>query len=319
LNGSVLGRQVVVVGDVITDIIVMPQAPVASGSDTPAQIRVIGGGQAANTAAWLAWLGAPVTLVASVGDDEFGRARLAELAGLGVRCAVPRCPLEPTGTAIVLVHGENRTMITQRGANRRLAAQDVDAALAEALDCAHLHLSGYPLLDAASRGAGLRALAAARERGMTVSVDAASERPLREAGPAAFLSWVDGVDLLVANLDEAAVLAGGQPATPATPAGLALALTSTARNVVVKLGAAGAVWAVADGAAGGTGSVVTAAAAPPVRMVDPTGAGDAFAAGLLAAWLAGAGVRAALERGNRLGALAVSAMGARPAAGGNRS
>jgi ribokinase len=308
-------RRIVVVGDVITDIVAMLASPLAGGSDTPAEIRVTGGGQAANTAAWLAWQGEPVTLVASVGDDEPGRVWLAELTGLGVHCATRRQRHEPTGTAIVLVRGESRTMITQRGANLRLAAEDIDAALAGAPGCRHLHLSGYLLLDAASRGAGLRALAVARERGLTVSVDAASAGPLRDAGGAAFLSWVRGADLLLANVDEAAVLSGGRPAEPAA---LALALTVAARNVVVKLGAAGAVWAVADAAAGGTGSVVTSAA-PPARMVDPTGAGDAFAAGLLAAWLAGAGVRAALERGNRLGALAVSTMGARPAAGGDGS
>ena len=56
-------------------------------------------------------------------------------------------------------------MITDRGANLLLDPADVDAALAAAPDARHLHLSGYTLLDAGSRGAGLRALAAAREQG----------------------------------------------------------------------------------------------------------------------------------------------------------
>lgn len=146
--------RIVVVGDIVTDVVAMLSGPLAAGSDTPAGIRVTGGGQAANTAAWLAWRGHPVTLVGAVGADDAGRSRLAELTGLGVRCAVRRYPDDPTGTVIVLAGDGERTMITERGANLRLAPDDVAAALAEAPDAAHLHLSAYTLLDA---GRGRRA------------------------------------------------------------------------------------------------------------------------------------------------------------------
>ena len=79
---------IVVVGDLVTDVVAaLDGAPVA-GTDTGARIRFAGGGQGANTAAWLAAEHAPVTLVAAVGDDEPGRARVAELAAAGVHCAV---------------------------------------------------------------------------------------------------------------------------------------------------------------------------------------------------------------------------------------
>ncbi len=182
--------------------------PLATGSDTAAGIRFSGGGQAANTAAWLAGQGAAVTLVAAVGDDETGRERVAELTRIGVDCAVERHEGYPTGTVIVLTHDGERTMVSQRGANLRLTAAHVDAALAAAPDAGHLHLSAYTLLDVGSRGAGLRALATARARGLTVSVDAASAAPLRRVG-GAFLTWVRDVDLLLVNTDEATVLAGG--------------------------------------------------------------------------------------------------------------
>ena len=192
-------------------------------------------------------------------------------------------------------------MITERGANLRLAPADVDAALAAAPDAGHLHLSAYTLLDAGSRGAGRRALAAARERGLTTSVDAASAQPLRQVGPAAFLTWVRGVDLLLANADEAAVLAG-----PGSPGTWARALTGVARHAVVKRGADGSVWAE-------RGGPVTESAARRVPVVDVTGAGDAFAAGLLAAWVTGSSPAEALDQAGELGAVAVSAVGARPA------
>ncbi|TNH26266.1 ribokinase [Micromonospora orduensis] len=292
--------RVVVVGDVLTDVVAVLAGPLAAGSDTTAEISLGGGGQAANTAAWVAAQGVPVTLVGAVGDDEAGRDRVAELDRAGVDCAVQRVADVPTGTVIVLAGDDERTMVTQRGANLRLSAEHVDQALAALPDAGHLHLSAYTLLDAGSRDAGLRALAAARERGLTTSVDAASAAPLRRVGAAAFLAWVRDVDLLLVNADEATVLAGGLD-----PAAQGRALSATARRVVVKRGAAGAVWV-------DRGSVVSVAAARRVAVVDVTGAGDAFAAGLLTAWLGGATPAAAMGRATDLGALAVSTVGARP-------
>ncbi|GGM26908.1 carbohydrate kinase family protein [Micromonospora yangpuensis] len=292
--------RVLVVGDVVTDVVAMLAGPVAPGSDTPAAIRMTGGGQAANTAAWLAAQGVPVTLVAAVGADDAGRDRTGELTRGGVVCAVESHRDAATGTVIVLAGADERTMVTERGANLLLSPGHVERAVAAAPDARHLHLSGYPLLDAASRPAGLRALAVARERGLTTSVDAASAAPLRQVGAEAFLTWVRDVDLLLVNADEATALAGGTE-----PAAQARTLSGWVRRVVVKRGAAGALWADRD-------VTVDGPAAPQVPVVDVTGAGDAFAAGLLAAWLTGEPVPAALERAGALGAAAVGTPGARP-------
>ncbi|CAA9466816.1 MAG: hypothetical protein AVDCRST_MAG13-109, partial [uncultured Solirubrobacteraceae bacterium] len=64
---------VVVLGDVMLDVVAVARAPLARASDTPAQVSLSGGGAGANVAAWLAWAGAPVALVARVGDDTAGR------------------------------------------------------------------------------------------------------------------------------------------------------------------------------------------------------------------------------------------------------
>nr|WP_205808835.1 PfkB family carbohydrate kinase [Micromonospora sp. HNM0581] len=290
-----------VVGDVVTDVVAVLSGPLAPGSDTPAAIRSTGGGQAANTASWLAAQGVPVTLVGAVGDDDAGRDRVAELVAAGVDCVVQRVAGSATGTVIVLTAGNERTMITERGANARLRPDHVDAALADAPDATHLHLSGYALLDADSRPAGRRALAGAREHGLTTSVDAASAAPLRAVGPATFLNWVRDVDLLLVNVDEATVLAGAME-----PAAQGRALAAVARRVVVKCGGAGAVWADRN-------ATVVTSSARRVAVRDVTGAGDAFAAGLLRAWLAGATCDAALARAAGLGAAAVAQVGARPA------
>jgi sugar/nucleoside kinase (ribokinase family) len=290
---------VIVVGDLVTDVLVVHDGPIATGSDTTAAITVGGGGQAANTAAWLARAGCPVTLVAAVGDDPAGRDRVAELAAVGVHCAVHAHRGAVTGSVVVLAGPRERTMITDRGASGLLDPAHVVAAISGAA-AAHLHLSGYPLLHEGSRRAGLAALTAASEQGLTTSVDAASAAPLRSMGAEDFLALVREADLLLANADEAEVLAG-----PGTAAEQAARLTAHVGNVVVKRGAAGATWAQRDGQ-------IWTATAPAVPVRDPTGAGDAFAAGLLAAWCSGAGPRAALAAGAALGAEAVAKIGARP-------
>ncbi|MEU4241449.1 PfkB family carbohydrate kinase [Actinoplanes sp. NPDC026619] len=289
---------IVVVGDLVTDVLVEHSGPIQIGSDTNASITVRGGGQAANTAAWLARAGQAVTLVAAVGDDPAGRDRVAELVAAGVRCAVRAHAGAPTGSVVVLAGPEERTMITDRGASLLLDPAAVVDAI-EASQARHLHLSGYPLLHEGSRAAGLAALTAASERGITTSVDAASAAPLRSVGASAFLAWVRGTDLLLCNADEAEVLAG-----PGEPAEQAARLTAGVRHVVVKQGAAGAWWA-GDGP-------VRRGRSERVPMKDPTGAGDAFAAGLIASWCSGGTPEAALAAGAALGAEAVSQIGARP-------
>lgn len=298
-----MNQPVVVVGDLVTDVLAVLSGPLVTGSDVAARIRLTGGGQAANTAAWLARGGSPVTLVATVGEDAAGSDRVAELSAAGVDCAVRAVPGVPTGTLVVLADAGERTMATDRGAADQLRPADVERALSRRPDAGHVHVSGYALLGEGSRAAGRHALAAARDRGLTTSVDAASTAPLRRAG-ASFLEWVSGVDLLFANAGEAAALAGASD--PAAAAGIVRARTGA--SVVVKLGPAGALWV-------GSPPVVRVPA-EPAPVADPTGAGDAFAAGLLPAWLRGAGAAAALRSGVHLGAAAVTVPGARPSATG---
>jgi sugar/nucleoside kinase (ribokinase family) len=280
---------VVVVGDLMVDVVARMAAPLAVGSDTPAQVRSRPGGAGANVAAWLAVAGATVTLVARAGKDDAGRGAVARLAGHGVTPAVAVDPTLPTGTCVVLVApGGERSMLPDAGANAALAPADLpDGAFARG---AHLHLTGYPLLrDGPPRVAALEALRRARAAGMTVSLDPSSAAPLEAFGPHRFLALAGEVDLLLPNRDEALTLAG-----TADPR----ALRAHAREVVVTLGAEGAVWTDGDAAAD-----APATATGPVA--DTTGAGDAFTAGFLAAWLRGAPPRDALVAANALAARAI--------------
>ncbi|MQA31975.1 carbohydrate kinase family protein [Modestobacter roseus] len=259
---------VVVVGDVCTDVVVLLAGAAAPGSDRPARISNAGGGAAANVAAHLAGLGTPVLLAGCTGDDPAGRALAAELSAAGVGLALRTVPGAATGTVISLVEPDGeRSMLADRGANLALHPDDVPTPGAGG----HLHLSGYTLLDPRPRAAGLAALAAARAAGCTVSIDPASTGPLRGYGVERWLADTAGATLLLPNAAEACLLAG-----TSDPVAAARLLAGRHEVVVVSLGADGALWAAGD--------VLVHRPAHPATVVDTTGAGDAFAAGVLAAW-----------------------------------
>jgi sugar/nucleoside kinase (ribokinase family) len=311
-NTAAAATLIVCVGDLMTDVVAVTSAPTNTGSDTPSQVAVTGGGAAANTAAWLAETGHPVALVARAGDDTRGRAAVDQLHSAGVDVRVRLDPGRSTGACVVIVSFDGqRSMFPDPGANAALSPDDLPGDLIgpdrpPGAGRAHLHLSGYSLLNTGSRPAALAALERAAAAGLTISVDPASAGPLQRTGPTRVLEWVAGVDLLLANEDEACLLAGVQDPMVA---GALLADSGAAGQVVVKLGSAGAAW-FGEGAQWAVTTAVLAA------TIDTTGAGDCFAAGFLPAWLAAgrdpASAGAALAAGCQLAARVVTRAGARP-------
>jgi sugar/nucleoside kinase (ribokinase family) len=279
--------RVVVVGDAGLDVLATASTLPVPGGDARAVIGIRPGGAGANTAAWLAALGADPVLISRVGTDRAAGQVRDALAAAGVRTVLAADPDAPTCTVIVLVDGTGqRTMLADRGAAGRLGPADIDPA---ALDGArHLHVSGYVLLDGSSRPGGLAALAAARDRGLTTSVDPQAAQ-LLEPG---FLDLLDGVDLVLPSAGELAALGGAE------------AVLGAVRAVAVTAGPGGATWVDRSG--------LWNVPAEPVRTVDTTGAGDAFDAGLLAAWVGGATPLEALRAGVAAGTRAVQHPGAWP-------
>jgi ribokinase len=286
---------IVVLGDVMVDVVCRLEGPIAPGSDAPAAIEFGYGGSAANVAAWLAAAGARPVLVGRIGADERGRAAEAELRAAGVETRLAVDASASTGTCVVLVGPDGeRSMVPDPGANDRLGKGDVPDSLFAA--GGHLHLTGYSLVREGSRGAASGAIALAAAAGMGVSVDPSSAALLSPG----FLDDLDGVGLLMPNAEEAAVLAG-----EADPERAALALAERVPEVVVTLGAEGALWT--DGAA-----LIREPTVEGGSILDTTGAGDAFAAGFLVARRSGADPEEALRAGCRLAARAVRTPGARP-------
>jgi ribokinase len=282
---------VVVVGSVNVDYVVRTKRLPSAGE------TVVGGvferhpgGKGANQAVAAARLGADVTFVGAVGEDQGGRAALDELRREGVdveRCAV--LDGAATGVALIAVDaaGENQIAVAP-GANWALGAPNVEAALAGFETRGGVFLTGFELLDkAVLAGAGWAARA-----GLTVVVNPAPARPL----PRALLALKP---LLVLNEGEAGALTGSRGAEEA-----ARSLAGrTGAPVVVTLGAAGAL--LIDGAD------LLRVPAPQVVVVDSTGAGDTFAGALAAELSRGSSIVGAVRFAVAAAALSVGVAGAR--------
>lgn len=293
-----MSADVLVVGDVITDIIVMPEGPMIRGSDRRATIRSQPGGSAANQAVWLGAMGVKVKFVSRVAAADL-EASLAYFRSRGVEPLLGADPTLPSGVLISIVDADGeRSFLTDRGANLNLSELDLPPSLLD--DVRLLLVSGYSFFTPGPRAAVMALLKEARERKIPTAVDPASVGFLREVGPEAFLKWTQGAGTIFANLDEALELTGSVD--------LSLQMQTLGRfygRVVIKRGVAGA-------AIGGRNGVTLSMPAPQRDVVDTTGAGDAFAAAFLAAELNGADLEACVKAGIAAGAEAVTKIGGQP-------
>ena len=259
------------------------------------------GGSAANTCAAAAALGARVAYLGKVADDQLGRVFRHDITAAGVH--FPSAPTREgaaTARCLILVTPDGqRTMHTYLGASVAFAERDVDPALIA--DAAVLYLEGYLFDPPAAQAAFRAAAAAARATGRRVALSL-SDPFCVERHRDAFRALVrGGVDILCANEAEVTSLYQVNSFEEAVEAaraevGLAALTQSEAGSLVVR----------------GTETVRVPAA--PAGVLDTTGAGDAYAAGLLAGLTSGRDIRDC----GRLGALAAAEVighyGARPQA-----
>ncbi|WP_428534826.1 adenosine kinase [Rhodopila sp.] len=257
------------------------------------------GGSAANTCAVAAALGSRVAYIGKVADDPLGAVFRHDINAIGVH--FPTAPLSdgaPTAQCLILVTSDGqRTMNTFLGACVSLTEADVDPALVGA--CAVTYLEGYlfdpPAAQAAFRKAAAAAHAAGRRVALSLS-DAFCVNRHREA----FLDLVaNHVDILFGNEAEITALyqrnSFGEAAEAARTDAALVALTRGEGGSLIL-----------------QGNETLRIAAEPTRLVDSTGAGDAYAAGFLAGLTAGE----TLPRCGRIASIAaaeiISHYGARP-------
>jgi sugar/nucleoside kinase (ribokinase family) len=274
----------ITVGDVMVDVHVRAPA-LARGGDVHGTVRLQPAGTSATAAVWARWQGAIARVHGRVGDDLAGRLLQEALVERGVETCLAVDDERPTGTMLVVVEEGERSMVADRGANARLAPDDIRPSLRAGA----VLVSGYLLLQAFTTETALWALQHAEAE--LIAVEASSWPLLQAFGPERFLDETvrAGATAVFANDREAKVLTGE------TGAAAASTLGERYRLACVKRGRLGAAMSF-DGR-------LIQAAAEPVIEVDPTGAGDAFGGVLLAALARSAEPEEALRRAVHAGAL----------------
>jgi ribokinase len=275
--------RIATLGDVLLDVVVLLSEPLAPGGDVRASNRAGAGGQAANVAAWAAELGAEARCIAKRGDDPAGELVAQELAGRGVELVGP-VEEGATGVVVSIVHAGDRSLASDRGVAPSLSPEELDAAW---LACDVLHLSGYALLREPIAATALQAARLARQQGARISIDVAAWTEIRSYGPVQFRELLDELapDVLFATEAEWELLGGAYLTAPVG---------------VLKRGARGCTVFTED--------AKLDFAAVDAEVVDPTGAGDALAAG----FLVGGSLEEAARRGLDAAARCVAKVGSLP-------
>jgi ribokinase len=239
-------------GDLLLDVIVRLDGPIAEDTDTYGRTRVGAGGQAANVAAWVAALGGSARFVGKRADDAAGRIVAAELEEQGIDLAGPVVSTG-TGTVVSIATPDGkRTMLSDRGVSAELRPEELEPRWFD--DCESLHVPVYSLARAPLREATLEAMKLVEQ----VSIDLSGTVALEQAGVEFVRNLIEDhpVTMVFGNEDEMLVL-GPVPAAA----------------VVVKRGERGVLVR--------TRSETRELPARQAEVVDTTGAGDALAAGFL--------------------------------------
>ena len=288
-------RPVLVAGAINTDLVArVEHAPAAGETVTGSSFAIFGGGKGANQAIATARSGAPTAMLGALGDDDFGRARRADLDAEGITTTfVAQHETEPSGVALIVVEdktGQNRISYVPGATLTIRPAQALEAIEQVHPGVVLTTLEPVPeTVDALiEEGHAIGALVV-----LNASPEAEGAQP-----------FLDRLDVLVLNEVEAEQLLDS-PVTAANSAEAALALAERGpKTVVITLGAAGAVVA-ANGE-------TTAIPAPLVTVVDTTGAGDAFTGAFAAELARGSDAVAAARTGVVAGSLATTVLGAYP-------
>jgi ribokinase len=290
-------KKIVLIGDLCIDWFMMvPDYPQKGGDGMTTEMYQELGGSVSNTAIGLAHLGCRPILVTHAGADARSAEMLDKLETEGV-CVdfVQQDQSDTIGTtlAIVTPDGE-RTMFTYRGANRRLSPADIMPELFTGASM--LHISGYMLLEESGLTAVEKAAAIARDLNIPVSIDIGVE-PAYKLG-SRLTDLLANVTLLILGRDEARAIAGCDDLTEAMDKLLGYGV----KILGLKVGAQGCHLIDKDHQVLVPGF--------PAAVIDTTGAGDAFSAGMIYGLTHGFPLAAAGTLANSMGAMLVSRKGA---------
>lgn len=289
---------VLCIGILVADVFVPPleRLPAAGELLATDDFLLQPGGCAANTAIALGKLGVRAAVCGRVGDDLLGGfverdLRSREIDTSGVRRT------EGYGTSktvIIPVAGEDRRFIHTFGANAALTARDIEPGALETAEV--VYVGGYLILPSLREDELAERLREARARGTRIVLDVAV--PVGQTLPVdAARSLLPLADYFVPNVDEACALTG--EADPRLQAERFLA--HGANTVAIKLGERGVYVR--------SGEEEFEVVAPPMDVVEPSGAGDAFAAGLMVGILEGWELERSVRFASVIGGSACTALG----------
>ena len=282
------------IGDLIEDVVVWLNGELKNqidiGSDTDSIIVRTRGGSAANVAIFGALTGTPSRFIGQVGNDNLGEQLCASLRGSGVDvCTEAR---GRTGSIVVVVqpNGE-RTFLTDRGVASDLSVFDAQHLAGVSI----VHVPTYSLAHDPLATTAIQYIRAARASGALISIDASSTSVLRDYGISRYSELIASIapDVFLCNNDEAALL---NIDTARPMPGVELTVIKRGALPVTSITAAG---------------VVTEVAIPPVaKIVDTTGAGDAFAAGFLPVYATSRNIKDSITNGNLIASRVLRSPGA---------
>ncbi len=282
------------IGDLIEDVVVWLNGDLNNqidiGRDTDSIIVRTRGGSAANVAMFGALTGTPSRFIGQVGNDNLGEQLCASLRGSGVDvCTEAR---GRTGSIVVVVqpNGE-RTFLTDRGVASDLSVFDAQHLAGVSI----VHVPTYSLAHDPLATTAIQYIRAARASGALISIDASSTSVLRDYGISRYSELIASIapDVFLCNNDEAALL-NIDSARPMP--GVELTVIKRGALPVTAITAAG---------------VVTEVAIPPVaKIVDTTGAGDAFAAGFLPVYATSRNIKDSITNGNLIASRVLRSPGA---------
>lgn len=287
------GPKIVVIGSLNMDLVVKAvRAPKRGETVLGEEIHFIPGGKGANQAVGLARLGAEVMMIGAVGSDAFGVELLKALQKEGVNTSnVKVLDSEATGVASILLADGDNSIVVVAGANAQCLPEDLDqheGNIAKA-DLVLLQLE-IPLVTVE------HAIKLARKHGKTVMLNPA---PAQSLSP----GLLSKVDYLTPNRSELALLSGLSEEAPIAQ-GIEQLMEAGVSCCVTTLGAEG----VAFVEKGSNNLVMVSGHKVPV--VDTTGAGDAFNAGLAYALAQKKSIGEAVKFAVQVSALAVTKFGA---------
>ena len=283
---------VLVAGAINTDLVArVPHAPGAGETVTGSVFNIFGGGKGANQTLAAARSGAATAILGSLGRDEFGTQRLADLVDEGVDTAAILLRNDfPSGVTLITVEessGQNRIAYVP-GATMTVTPDEARAAVERLAPRCFLTTLELPADSIAA------AIGAVRRQGRKVLLNATPE-------PEGAHRFLRDIDVLIANEPEASALIHGEVPTDWFAAA-ELLRESGPSWVILTIGA--------DGAVASFDGERVAVPAPPVTVSDTTGAGDALCGAFAAALAAGASATDALRRGVAAGSAACTIDGA---------